>query len=87
MKKRISFIITYHNEPLPLLDECIQSVLNLPLAPEEREILLIDDGSAVPAPEGQAFAYSVSIYIEGKRRALGSDVRIPEVDYPVRVAF
>lgn len=49
--KRISFIITYYNEPPELLRECIQSVLTLPLRPEEREILLIDDGSAVPAHE------------------------------------
>jgi len=48
---RISFIITYYNEPLQLLEECVQSVLGLPLPPAEREILLIDDGSKVPAPE------------------------------------
>jgi glycosyltransferase involved in cell wall biosynthesis len=34
-----------------MLQECIQGVLSLPLRPEEREILLIDDGSKVPAPE------------------------------------
>lgn len=49
--KRISFIITYYNEPLEMLTECIQSVLALPLHPGEREILLIDDGSAIPAPK------------------------------------
>ena len=48
--KRISFIITYYNEPLELLRECVESVLSLSLRAEEREILLIDDGSAVPAP-------------------------------------
>lgn len=49
--KRVSFIITYYNEPLEMLTECVQSVLALPLHPREREILLIDDGSAVPVPE------------------------------------
>ena len=49
--KRISFIITYYNEPIEVLKECVQSVLSLPLASEEREILLIDDGSRVAAPE------------------------------------
>lgn len=49
--KRISFIITYYNESAEVLRECVQSVLSLPLTPEEREILLIDDGSDVPAPE------------------------------------
>ena len=48
---RVSFIITYYNEPLQMLEECVQSVLSLPLLPMEREILLIDDGSTVPAPE------------------------------------
>ena len=49
--KRISFIITYYNEPLRQLEECVRSVLRLPLDPKEREILLIDDGSTVPAPD------------------------------------
>ena len=34
-----------------MLTECVRSVLALPLHPGEREILLIDDGSTVPAPE------------------------------------
>lgn len=49
--KRISFIITYYNESIDVLRECVQSVLSLPLTLEEREILLIDDGSTVPTPE------------------------------------
>lgn len=49
--KRISFIITYYNESHRMLQECVQSILSLPLQPEEREILLIDDGSKVPAPQ------------------------------------
>ncbi|MBO6059435.1 MAG: glycosyltransferase family 2 protein [Bacteroidaceae bacterium] len=44
----ISFIITYYNEPQALLEECIQSVLSLPLRPDEREILVVDDGSKEP---------------------------------------
>lgn len=48
--KRISFIITYYNEPLEMLEECIQSVLSLSFLPGEREILLIDDGSTIPSP-------------------------------------
>lgn len=49
--KRISFIITYYNESHQMLQECVQSILSLPLRPDEREILLIDDGSKVPAPQ------------------------------------
>ena len=55
---RISFIITYFNEPLQMLEECVQSVLSLPLLPMEREILLIDDGSTVPAPEFEGVSLS-----------------------------
>lgn len=34
-----------------MLTECVQHVLALPLHPGEREILLIDDGSIIPAPD------------------------------------
>ena len=43
----ISFIITYHNEPVNMLRECLDSVLSLTLTEEEREIILVDDGSDV----------------------------------------
>lgn len=50
----ISFIITYYNEPLPLLAECVRSVLRVCALMRERgmcegasEIIVIDDGSAV----------------------------------------
>lgn len=49
--KLISFIITYHNEPLPLLRECVESILSLPMPEDSREILLVDDGSDVPVPQ------------------------------------
>lgn len=47
----ISFIITYYNEPQKMLEECIQSVLSLPLCPDERDILIIDDGSKEPVSD------------------------------------
>ena len=65
--KRISFIITYYNEPLQQLQECVQSVLRLPLVPEEREILLIDDGSTVPA------GYATELYPGAAFRLLRDD--------------
>lgn len=53
----ISFIITYHNEPLPLLAECLHSVLRVEhlmqeqeLAREGVEVIVVDDGSQV-SPE------------------------------------
>lgn len=41
----ISFVITYYNLPVEMLRECIESIMQLSLSPEEREIILIDDGS------------------------------------------
>lgn len=41
----LSFIIPYHNEPVDMLKECIDSIVRLSLKKEEREIIIIDDGS------------------------------------------
>ena len=43
----VTFIVTYYNLPVQMLCECINSILALSLKPEEREILIIDDGSKV----------------------------------------
>ena len=48
MKKQqplVSFILTYYNLPVQMLCECIDSILALSLTPEEREIIVVDDGS------------------------------------------
>lgn len=42
---KISFIITYHNEPEGLLRECLESVFSLTLSDDKREVIVIDDGS------------------------------------------
>ena len=42
----ISFIVTYYNLPPQMLDLCLRSILALSLTPEEREIIVIDDGSS-----------------------------------------
>ena len=41
----ISFVIPYHNEPLNMLRQCLDSILSLSLSNEEREIIVVDDGS------------------------------------------
>jgi len=41
----VSFIITYHDEPVQWLRECLHSIFALSLPDDEREIILIDDGS------------------------------------------
>lgn len=47
----ISFIVTYHNEPSELLRPCVESILRVPMPPEEREIIVVDDGSRESAEE------------------------------------
>jgi hypothetical protein len=42
----ISFIVPYYNLPKALLCECIDSILALPLDDNEREIVVVDDGSS-----------------------------------------
>ncbi len=41
----ISFIIAYYNLPVEMLIQCIDSITALSLSREEREIIVIDDGS------------------------------------------
>lgn len=42
----VTFIITYYNLPADMLCECVDSILKLSLGKDEREIIIIDDGSA-----------------------------------------
>ena len=44
----ISFIITTYNLDDELLTECIKSITKLSSSAEEREIIVIDDGSDIP---------------------------------------
>lgn len=41
----ISFVIPCYDLPVQLLRDCLDSILQLSLRPEEREIILVDDGS------------------------------------------
>lgn len=45
---KITFIVTYYDEPGELLAECLGSIFSLPLAEGEREVFVIDDGSPRP---------------------------------------
>ena len=59
----VSFIITYHNEPIDMLRECLQSILNLSLSAAEREIVLVDDASdSSPIASLDAYADDI-IYV------------------------
>ena len=41
----VTFIVTCYNLPLSMLCQCIDSLTALSLSPEEREIIIVDDGS------------------------------------------
>ena len=47
----VTFIVTYYNLPPSMLCQCIDSLKALSLNPEEREIIIVDDGSEVSPME------------------------------------
>lgn len=57
----ITFIVPCYNLPADLVCTCIRSILSLPLGKDEREILIIDDGSSQP--------------VEAHLKPFGSDIR------------
>ncbi len=64
-KPLISFVITDYNLPVELLREAIESILATDLKPEEREIILVDDGSDIsPWEELAPFHDSVTYLVE-----------------------
>lgn len=65
-KPLVSFIITYYNLPVQMLQECVDSILALSLRPFEREIIVIDDGSEV-SPMNDLMKYGDDIiYVRQK---------------------
>lgn len=69
-KPLISFVITYYNQPVPMLCECIDSIMALSLRPFEREIIIIDDGSDVSPMNGLMQYGNDIIYIRQKNAGL-----------------
>ncbi len=68
----ISFIIAYYDLPVEWLRECIDSILALPLQNEEREIIIVDDGSA-RSVESELADYGTQIrYVRQKNGGLSS---------------
>ena len=66
----VSFIITYYNLPVQMLQECIESILQLSLRPFEREIIIIDDGSE-ESPMNSLTQYKDDIiYVRQKNQGL-----------------
>ena len=66
----VSFVLTYHNEPIQTLCDCIDSILRLSLRSSEREIIVVDDGSdRSPINDLMKYADDI-IYIRQKNSGL-----------------
>lgn len=68
----VSFIVTTYNLPTPLLRECLQSILSLSLSKDEREIIVIDDGSEVSPLNDLVELRDEIIYIRQRNRGLST---------------
>jgi len=66
----VSFIITYYNLPIPLLCQCVDSILSLSLRATEREIIIVDDGSEVSPMNGLMQYADDIIYVRQKNGGL-----------------
>lgn len=66
----VSFIVTCYNLPVDMLCECIDSILKLNLQTEEREIIVLDDGSDV-SPMNELLKYGDDIiYVRQKNNGV-----------------
>ena len=67
----VSFVLTYYNQPVKMLKECLDSILVLSLRPYEREIIIVDDGSDT-CPMNELMKYGDDIiYIRQKNKGPG----------------
>jgi glycosyltransferase involved in cell wall biosynthesis len=73
-KPLVSFIIPYYNLPADMLCQCIDSILALTLAPSEREVIIVDDGSG-ESPVDQLMQYNDEITYIRQRHAGPSEAR------------
>lgn len=69
-KPLVSFILTYYNQPVQMLCECIDSILALSLRSIEREVIVIDDGSRVSPMNGLMQYGDEIIYVRQKNGGL-----------------
>lgn len=66
----VSFIVTCYNLPVDMLCECIDSILKLNLQADEREIIVVDDGSDV-SPMNELLKYGNDIiYVRQKNNGV-----------------
>lgn len=69
----VSFIIPYHNEPIRMVQECISSIaVHSEEIADEREIIVVDDGSKESVKKELASVYPGLIYIEQPNQGLSA---------------
>lgn len=66
----VSFILTYYNQPVQMLCKCIDSILALSLTSDEREIIVVDDGSKTSPMNGLMHYGDEIIYVRQKNGGL-----------------
>ena len=68
----VSFIVTTYNLPVEYLLECIKSIITLSLRPQDREIIVIDDGSDVSPINDILDIRNDIIYVRQKNQGLSA---------------
>lgn len=66
----VSFILTYYNQPVQMLCKCIDSILALSLTSDEREVIVVDDGSQTSPMNGMMHYADEIIYVRQKNGGL-----------------
>lgn len=78
-KPLVSFIVTYHNEPVSMLKKCLDSILSINISDAEREVIVIDDGSDVSPLNELGSLPDRILYIRQPNRGL-SEARNAGID-------
>ena len=71
-KPFVSFIIPVYNIPTEMLYDCLDSILRLSLRKQEREIIVVDDGSRTSPLSSLDDYLDDIVYIRQKNGGLGS---------------
>lgn len=66
----VSFILTTYNLPVESISKCIDSIMKLSLSRQEREIILVDDGSDISPIEDLTKYASAVIYVRQSNQGL-----------------
>ncbi len=66
----VSFIVTTYNLPIELLRACLSSILSLSLGEDEREIIVVDDGSEVSVANDMLDIRDNIIYVRQRNQGL-----------------